>query len=239
MYNGEHNLSDSNLENRGKINIKHLIEIIILYFFIPVFFYDNTHYQTPLRLWLLLYMISSTVDLIIKIFRINIINKYIKRILTFSIIINYIFFIRLIIMGFVWYQQEDKNGIIKLIIIIFCSYRIIIWGRLLILICYLIVSFTLSSDDSTKTLNRVNIETIEKFTNIYLYSDFFESNKDKFNEIECCICSENYIKNDEIRLLVCNHYFHKKCVTEWLKITKTCPYCRQEIDNIVKVVKVV
>lgn len=46
-------------------------------------------------------------------------------------------------------------------------------------------------------------------------------------EESCLICFEDYIDNDDIRILFCNHYFHKKCVDRWLcEQSSRCPYCR-------------
>merc|ERR1711869_159038 len=29
----------------------------------------------------------------------------------------------------------------------------------------------------------------------------------------------------------CDHYFHKDCLGEWLKLAKTCPICRSDLDE--------
>lgn len=56
----------------------------------------------------------------------------------------------------------------------------------------------------------------------------------KFKEITdadkndvCSICQEKYDSDAEIIILPCKHYFHKECITEWLKnYHHKCPLCR-------------
>lgn len=43
---------------------------------------------------------------------------------------------------------------------------------------------------------------------------------------DCCpICQE---PNADC-LTECNHYYHRKCLTEWLGKVSNCPYCRRDI----------
>ncbi|KAM0679356.1 hypothetical protein BDAP_000223 [Binucleata daphniae] len=44
---------------------------------------------------------------------------------------------------------------------------------------------------------------------------------------ECLVCMENYTSEDNIRVLHCEHYYHKKCIDPWLlNKSARCPYCR-------------
>ena len=51
----------------------------------------------------------------------------------------------------------------------------------------------------------------------------------------CSICLENYLKNDKIIKLDCDHIFHKKCLKKWFKILidksedLNCPLCRNNL----------
>lgn len=47
---------------------------------------------------------------------------------------------------------------------------------------------------------------------------------------ECAICLANFEDGERVRLLPCQHLFHKACIDEWLiKIKKFCPSCRRDI----------
>ncbi|PIN18866.1 Anaphase-promoting complex (APC), subunit 11 [Handroanthus impetiginosus] len=46
---------------------------------------------------------------------------------------------------------------------------------------------------------------------------------------ECCICLYKYVNGAELCTLPCNHHFHHKCVTKWLRINATCPLCKFNI----------
>tara|TARA_B110000208_G_scaffold185903_1_gene241761 strand:+ start:2945 stop:3166 length:222 start_codon:yes stop_codon:yes gene_type:complete len=52
----------------------------------------------------------------------------------------------------------------------------------------------------------------------------YECSYNTFNE-ECDICNTGFNSND-IQVGKCRHAFHINCINEWLKRSKTCPYCR-------------
>ena len=47
---------------------------------------------------------------------------------------------------------------------------------------------------------------------------------------DCSICME--ISSNKVIKTNCNHEFHEKCLLEWMKISKTCPICRDGITTI-------
>lgn len=54
------------------------------------------------------------------------------------------------------------------------------------------------------------------------YSEMAKNSMDS-----CLICFDNYRDDDDIRILLCKHYFHKDCVDKWLcEQSSRCPYCR-------------
>ena len=48
------------------------------------------------------------------------------------------------------------------------------------------------------------------------------------NKSHCFICLNEFKENELKRKLKCNHYFHKKCIDKWLKISARCPICRKK-----------
>jgi Ring finger domain len=46
----------------------------------------------------------------------------------------------------------------------------------------------------------------------------------------CSICTEDFTKGEEVRVLPCNHKFHPDCVDPWLlNVSGTCPLCRIDL----------
>eukprot|EP01017_Pseudomicrothorax_dubius_P026929 TRINITY_DN3047_c0_g1_i5.p1 TRINITY_DN3047_c0_g1~~TRINITY_DN3047_c0_g1_i5.p1 ORF type:complete len:330 (-),score=43.74 TRINITY_DN3047_c0_g1_i5:135-1124(-) len=52
------------------------------------------------------------------------------------------------------------------------------------------------------------------------------------DRMSCAICITPYNRGDlMIKLPVCNHTFHKTCLTNWLRLHSLCPYCRNNVRD--------
>ncbi|XP_021482808.1 E3 ubiquitin-protein ligase RNF133 [Meriones unguiculatus] len=49
------------------------------------------------------------------------------------------------------------------------------------------------------------------------------------NADSCVICFEPYKPNDIVRILTCNHFFHKNCIDPWILAHGTCPMCKCDV----------
>ena len=50
------------------------------------------------------------------------------------------------------------------------------------------------------------------------------------NNEECSICLED-IEFEDLKILSCNHKFHKECIDTWTKKNPICPYCRKFLKS--------
>lgn len=51
---------------------------------------------------------------------------------------------------------------------------------------------------------------------------------------ECVICLDNFVSSSSdhvVKLKACHHYFHEKCINEWLIRNPRCPMCKECITN--------
>ena len=48
-------------------------------------------------------------------------------------------------------------------------------------------------------------------------------------EKECSICQNNFSEGEKISEIACKHFYHYKCIKEWVKIKDSCPLCRKNI----------
>lgn len=55
--------------------------------------------------------------------------------------------------------------------------------------------------------------------------------KNEHNEKCCCICLCDMEAGERVRTLPCSHYFHVKCIDQWLKVNKVCPVDKKPIDT--------
>jgi len=46
----------------------------------------------------------------------------------------------------------------------------------------------------------------------------------------CCICLDDYVVGEKLRILPCDHAYHMKCIDPWLlKNKRVCPQCRKKV----------
>ena len=99
-------------------------------------------------------------------------------------------------------------------------------SRLLQTIKY-VYNWVYSHEERTATARKFTIENqcicirgVENKQNIY--------EKDEKDEKECSICLDT--QQDDKVVGKCNHFFHKKCIDQWIDSGKdTCPLCRSRL----------
>ncbi|KAJ3644524.1 hypothetical protein Zmor_022249 [Zophobas morio] len=65
------------------------------------------------------------------------------------------------------------------------------------------------------------------------HSTTFPSHERKENILEvdiCPICLEQMTSNGTT--FSCRHTFHKKCISQWTEVSKTCPVCRMLLKQM-------
>ena len=81
----------------------------------------------------------------------------------------------------------------------------------------------LNLNDETNNISRQ--ETSQIIVNSKKYKDITTT------YTTCTICTEDFLEDDDISKVKCNHIFHTKCITEWGHYKCECPTCRQSLDN--------
>ena len=84
---------------------------------------------------------------------------------------------------------------------------------------------SLDEEDEDDDINGIDDQTINTFP-VSKIKDITKLTEEKK---KCCICLENYKKNDEIITLPCIHIFHSKCIKTWMKRQDICPICKNKI----------
>lgn len=77
----------------------------------------------------------------------------------------------------------------------------------------------------TKVVQKRTIRNIERSLDGRFKYVKIIYNSEEFNDC-CAICQCDYIEHEHVRVLKCNHMYHKKCIDKWLSFKDSCPVCR-------------
>jgi len=200
-----------------------------MYYFLFIFIINCINYYKQIKK----YYLQST-------------NIYIEQIIKF---VHYFQFINLLILFYIYFTHIDIDHCNKICNIIL-YYIFILLFNIIIPKCFCIFIITnneeieelenynyeepapeqepvndpeLNNSNINIDINKCNILNNSKIivlndTNIINYA----------NKI-CVICLENYIINETIIELKCNHEFHNNCCMLWFNNSTECPICRNNL----------
>jgi len=83
-------------------------------------------------------------------------------------------------------------------------------------------------------LNGASPETIKQVETVVFDADLFAqagNMDDGKPQPECCICTELFDTSLTIKRTTCQHYFHEDCLGKWLRVSTTCPLCRNDLER--------
>ncbi|KAJ4952103.1 hypothetical protein NE237_028935 [Protea cynaroides] len=87
-----------------------------------------------------------------------------------------------------------------------------------------------SLGEAVGTANRGLSEELISYLPTSKYkTGWFFSKKDEVEE--CVICCMEYKNHDKLITLPCQHQYHSKCVSRWLKQNKACPVCNEDLTR--------
>lgn len=219
--------------------------IAIIFFTIEFVRYASVNYFILfIMIFSFLYIIRKIIELIIAYNKdrdIEVPNSY--YILTTILGILYIFYyISFIIIFFIFASYRPQISYIFMLIYVSIEYGgilAIIVLMLIILKCGIMIccpQLLIHFAHALPIQNELTEEQINKLHHcIYSNSTLISENSNELltkyhDEFSCTICHEPYQNGDPIILLECGHHYHKQCCLDWLKINRTCPLCRSEIN---------
>ncbi|KAF9975631.1 hypothetical protein BGZ73_000645 [Actinomortierella ambigua] len=74
--------------------------------------------------------------------------------------------------------------------------------------------------------------TIEEGQGVFVDGELVQEGTAEMISSRCSICLCEYEDEEELRHMPCNHFFHRECLDEWLKLKRTCPLCKYDIQDL-------
>mmetsp|Transcript_66900 Transcript_66900/g.116415 ORF Transcript_66900/g.116415 Transcript_66900/m.116415 type:complete len:305 (-) Transcript_66900:87-1001(-) len=154
-------------------------------------------------------------------------------------LLNFVLRIVLLILGIFWMSQsrtcEKTNPHLYNFVHAFLIFLGISWTTfgLLPLLIVPIVFFGMRNG-WFDGINGADADTIKNMDTVPFDASLFSTEpSDNLPEPECCVCSEPFGPDKEIKRTPCQHYFHEECLGRWLKMAKSCPLCRKDLEEAV------
>ena len=66
----------------------------------------------------------------------------------------------------------------------------------------------------------------------HLKANHYKSNNDEEktdDDCKCIICLDEYVDNQVLSVMKCQHVFHYNCLKKWLNESPNCPICRTDV----------
>lgn len=153
----------------------------------------------------------------------------------------------LIVLGFHWYRQSETcyetSPNLFSFVRLFLIYQLVMWAGG-VLIFFGATSFVLwAHRNNLLELGpgphaAAKPGVIDKIESVRYDPSLFRQSTDAEGEKEppeCCVCSIAYDEGSSIKRTPCGHYFHEECLGNWLgKYAKTCPLCRNNLEDAVE-----
>jgi len=107
-------------------------------------------------------------------------------------------------------------------------YFINLYSRLNILSLYLSQDDEDEDDEDDDEDDDDDVDVDESHLGLYISNVKI---KDIFldKEVDCLICLDKLEEEEDISRIGCGHFFHPKCLIEWIKKKNVCPICNQNI----------
>jgi hypothetical protein len=99
-------------------------------------------------------------------------------------------------------------------------------------------TITYNSDVLINVINNILSESEHDFDNVVTtldegeFSKIQSYNQEEDSDIQCSICFDNLVKDNQVSELPCCHKYHSECINKYLtEYNYICPVCRKEVGK--------
>jgi hypothetical protein len=100
----------------------------------------------------------------------------------------------------------------------------------IMMLVFLVNIGLISNQKAARTGTLERLEVVEYNSDVFAPPDAVD---DPRPAPDCCCCTEAFCVTKPIVVTPCRHYYHKECIGDWLKLARTCPLCRSDLDDTV------
>lgn len=146
-----------------------------------------------------------------------------------------------LIMGYHWSftaktcaaTNPDLFDWVRFLVIFGTVMMVLIMALPLVFYLVLLIVLTLVRTGGLKNQRAAREDTLGLLKTVEYDPDLFANPRDPNDQRpcgECCCCCDEFNSEKVIVQTPCKHYFHQSCLADWLKLARTCPICRTDLD---------
>lgn len=94
-----------------------------------------------------------------------------------------------------------------------------------------IINYLMANDPNKYGNPPASKDEVSKLEKIIVTENNIDDVKLIAAESCCSVCKDDFILNQSLLKLPCNHIFHDDCILPWLKERNSCPTCRFELKT--------
>ncbi len=94
-----------------------------------------------------------------------------------------------------------------------------------------IINYLMANDPNKYGNPPASIDEVNKLEKIIVTNENINEVKKMAAESSCSVCKDDFLIEQSLIKLPCNHIFHDDCILPWLKERNSCPTCRFELKT--------
>eukprot|EP00440_Ansanella_granifera_P070992 gb/GFBE01077047.1/.p1 GENE.gb/GFBE01077047.1/~~gb/GFBE01077047.1/.p1 ORF type:complete len:295 (+),score=40.31 gb/GFBE01077047.1/:1-885(+) len=148
----------------------------------------------------------------------------------------------LLVLGLIWLSHsqtcDDTNPELYNFVKAYMAFLTVTWSLFLALPLAALILIVLGMHFGWfENVNGADPKTISKIETLKFDPDLFTREGEEDDSKlpgECCVCMDRFGPDMTIKRTPCHHCFHEECLGKWLKVTTTCPICRNDLEQAVQ-----
>jgi len=94
-----------------------------------------------------------------------------------------------------------------------------------------IINYIMANDPNRYGNPPASKKCVDDLVKLTVNQEFLDKARKTSMDNSCSVCKDEFVLEQNVVSLPCNHSFHDECIHPWLKERNSCPTCRYELPT--------